>query len=42
MTGINNIIMGEYDITGNYREIIRNLTAWYKESKVVLQTRSAG
>jgi lysophospholipase L1-like esterase len=38
MTGINNIANGEYDITGPYREIVRNLTTWYKDSRVVIQS----
>ncbi len=38
MTGINNIAMEQYDITGPYREIVRNLTTWYKRSKVVIQS----
>lgn len=38
MTGINNIANGEQDIEGPYREIVRNLTTWYKDSKVVVQS----
>jgi lysophospholipase L1-like esterase len=38
MTGINNIAMEQYDITGPYREIVRNLTTWYKKSKIVVQS----
>lgn len=38
MTGINNIAMEQYDITAPYREIVRNLTTWYKKSKVVIQS----
>jgi lysophospholipase L1-like esterase len=38
MTGINNIAMGQYDITGPYHEIVRNLTTWYKKSIVVIQS----
>jgi len=38
MTGINNIAMEQYDITGPYREIVRNLSTWYKKSKVVIQS----
>ena len=30
MTGINNILSERYDITVPYREIMRNLTTWYK------------
>jgi lysophospholipase L1-like esterase len=38
MTGINNIAMEQYDITVPYREIVRNLSTWYKKSKVVIQS----
>lgn len=38
MTGINNLAMEQYDIAGPYREIVRNLTTWYKKSKIVVQT----
>ncbi len=38
MTGINNIAMEQHDITGPFREIVRNLTTWYKKSKVVVQS----
>ena len=38
MTGINNILSERYDITGPYREIVRNLTAWYKGAAVVVQS----
>ncbi len=38
MTGINNIAMEQYDITGPFREIVRNLTTWYKKSKIVVQS----
>ncbi len=38
MTGINNIAMEQYDITGPYRELVRNLTTWYKRSIVVVQS----
>ena len=38
MTGINNILSERYDITVSYREIVRNLTTWYKGSKVVVQS----
>jgi len=38
MTGINNIALEQYDITGPYREIVRNLSTWYKKSKVVIQS----
>jgi len=38
MTGINNIATGQYDIIPPYREIVRNLTTWYKRSAVVVQS----
>ncbi len=38
MTGINNIAVEQYDITEPYREIVRNLTTWYKRSKIVVQS----
>jgi len=38
MTGINNIVLGQYDITGPYRDIVRNLTTWYKKAIVVVQS----
>jgi lysophospholipase L1-like esterase len=38
MTGINNIAMEQYDITRPYQEIVRNLTTWYKRSKIVIQS----
>jgi lysophospholipase L1-like esterase len=38
MTGINNIANGDYDIIPPYREIVRNLTTWYKQSTVVVQS----
>ncbi len=38
MTGINNIATGQYDIIPPYREIVRNLTTWYKQSTVVVQS----
>ena len=38
MTGINNIATGQYDIIPPYREIVRNLTTWYKRAKVVVQS----
>ena len=38
MTGINNIASGKYDIIPPYREIVRNLTTWYKQSIVVVQS----
>jgi lysophospholipase L1-like esterase len=38
MTGINNIATGQYDIIPSYREIVLNLTTWYKQSIVVVQS----
>lgn len=38
MTGINNIASEQYDIIDPYREIVRNLTTWYKKSTVVVQS----
>lgn len=38
MTGINNLANEQYDIIGPYREIVRNLTTWYKKSKIVVQS----
>lgn len=38
MTGINNIANEQYDILDSYREIVRNLTTWYKQAKVVVQS----
>jgi lysophospholipase L1-like esterase len=38
MTGINNLAMEQYSITDSYREIVRNLTTWYKKSTVVVQS----
>ncbi len=37
MTGINNIALGQYDVAGPYRDIVRNLTTWYKKAIVVVQ-----
>ena len=34
MTGINNIVLGQDDITGPYRDIVRNLTTWYRKATV--------
>ncbi len=45
MTGINNIALEQYDITGPCREIVRDLAASYKRSKIVIQSipaRNAG
>ena len=38
MTGINNIAMEQYDFFGPYREIVRDLTTWYRKSTVVVQS----
>jgi lysophospholipase L1-like esterase len=38
MTGINNIASEQYDIIFPYREIVRNLTTWFKQSKLVVQS----
>lgn len=38
MTGVNNIATEQYDIIPSYRELVRNLTTWYKKSKVVVQS----
>jgi lysophospholipase L1-like esterase len=38
MTGINNIAMEQYDISGDYKEIVSKLTSWFKNSKIVVQS----
>ena len=38
MSGINNILSEQYDITVPYREIVRNLSTGYKGAKVVVQS----
>jgi lysophospholipase L1-like esterase len=38
MTGINNIASEQYDIIPPYREIVGNLTTWYKQSTLVVQS----
>ena len=38
MTGINNIVLGQDDITGPYRDIVRNLTTWYRKAIIVVQS----
>ncbi len=38
MIGINNLVNGRHDISEPYREFVRNLTTWYKRSKVVIQS----
>ena len=38
MTGINNMAGGQEDIELPYREIVRNLTTWYKQARMVVQS----
>jgi len=38
MTGINNILSEQYDITGPFAEFVRNLRTWYKGATVVVQS----
>ncbi|OGW50114.1 MAG: hypothetical protein A2078_00285 [Nitrospirae bacterium GWC2_57_9] len=38
MTGINNIANEQYEILPSYREIVRNLTTWYKKTTLVIQS----
>ncbi len=38
MTGINNIAMAEYDITGTYREILQGIISCFRQAKVVVQS----
>ncbi|HWR71542.1 MAG TPA: GDSL-type esterase/lipase family protein [Nitrospirota bacterium] len=38
MTGINNVLMERYDITLPFRELVRNLTTWYKGATIVVQS----
>jgi lysophospholipase L1-like esterase len=38
MTGINNVLSEQYDITRPYAEIVRNLTTWYKGTTIVVQS----
>jgi lysophospholipase L1-like esterase len=38
MSGINNIANEQFRIIEPYREVVRNLTAWYKQSTVVVQS----
>jgi lysophospholipase L1-like esterase len=38
MTGINNILQEQYGITGQYREIVRSFTTWWKGATVVVQS----
>lgn len=38
MTGINDLANERYNIIAPYREIVRNLTTWYKRATVVVQS----
>ncbi len=38
MSGINNIANEQFMRVEPYREVVRNLTSWYKKSKVVVQS----
>lgn len=38
MTGINNIANEQYEILDPYREVVRNLTTWYKQATIVVQS----
>ena len=38
MTGINNVLMERHDINLPFREIVRNLTTWYKGAMIVVQS----
>jgi len=38
MSGINNILSERYEIAVPYREIVRNLSTWYKSATVVVQS----
>jgi lysophospholipase L1-like esterase len=38
MTGINNVLQERYDVTGPYREIVRNFTTWWKGATIVVQS----
>ena len=38
LTGINNIANEQYDIIPSYREFVRNLTTWYKNTTMVVQS----
>jgi len=38
MTGINNLANEQDDIIDPYREIVRNLSTWYKKTKIVVQS----
>lgn len=38
MTGINNALRGNYDLSAPYTELVRNLTTWYKTAVIVVQS----
>ncbi len=38
MSGINNIANEQYGMIESYREVVRNLVTWYKQSNVVIQS----
>jgi lysophospholipase L1-like esterase len=38
MTGINNIAMEEFGVTGPYREILKSITSCFRHAKVVVQS----
>jgi len=38
MTGINDLANGNYAIHDAYREIVRNLTTWFKNATIVVQS----
>jgi len=38
MTGINNILSEQYEITRPYAEFVRNLTTWFKGATIVVQS----
>lgn len=38
MSGINNILQERYQISGPYREIVRNFTSWWKKATIVVQS----
>jgi lysophospholipase L1-like esterase len=38
MTGINNIAMEDFSVTGPFREILENITSCFRHAKVVVQS----
>ena len=38
MTGINNVLSEQYDITAPYSEFVRNLATWYKSAVITVQS----